>query len=126
MREEAKDWRGALDALLDEVRTAYGDLREGALDLRRALLRGPLADVQARVEEHRARLTHLSRLTRQAQTLCHDHGLVPADADFTLRRLAAAECVRSDERHSTSVLVSCSIWFERLCTFAWSGAKSWT
>ncbi|MFH1144586.1 MAG: flagellar export chaperone FlgN [Candidatus Eisenbacteria bacterium] len=98
MLEEAKDWRGALNALLDEVHTAYGELQDCALALRRALLQGPLPEVQARVEEHQSRLTGLSRLIRRAQSQCRDHGLLPADAEFTLRRLAAVESVSRDEQ----------------------------
>jgi len=96
--DEAKDWRTALSALVAEEELVHGALQECALDLRRALLRGPLAQVRAQVEQHQACLDALSRLTQRGEDLCHQAGLLPPERGFTLRLLADSRAVREDER----------------------------
>jgi hypothetical protein len=95
--DEAKDWRTALLELVADEELVHGALQECALDLRRALLRGPLAQVRAQVERHQACLDDLSRLTQRGETLCHQAGLLPPERGFTLRLLADSQAVREDE-----------------------------
>ncbi len=96
MQDDAKDWRAALSQLLEEEGAAYAELDGNSLTLRRALIQGDAAEIQAQIRHQQMLLARLSRLERRRRAHCDGRVAQGAAGATGLRRLVEAEAVRVD------------------------------